>query len=343
MVKRRILRKIKNKNRPAKRSSEHKKSKILINDNLNDNLEKLYKSLEPTPDNKQKKYETFTIIKSLLVDNLKYIKEIYLYGSFSQNIDTNDSDIDITVICNEVTDHQVVLIEIHFILIRHEFTSRYIEALVPIVHGTCLMTGIDFDISFNHKEGYSIGLIIKNKIFNIPILRPVILIMKHILSINDLNKPYTGGMNSFVLFHLVYAYYKLIKDQINDKDISLKLFLMKFLNFYGNLFNEKNYSILNDKTEACLIKQKLFNSSLEDKIDIQCFKKFPNAAGKCFNYGDIKRMFRDMFEKLCELDKKNQKNVDLTNMFYGTYDSQQRNYSYDSFDSDMYNSSDFFD
>ena len=341
MVKRMKLKKIKKKKKfPSKKCSKYHKSKTMTDEYLNENLEKFYKSLEPTINNQLKKYETFLKIKKILFDEFKEIKEIYLYGSFFQNIDTENSVIDMTVICNknflesyEKPEYET-LINICNILNKDYFKSKYIDANVPIVQGKCLTTSISFDISFGHKERYSVGLLIKNKILEIPILRPVILIVKHILSINNLNKPYTGGMNSFVLFHLVYAYYKLIKDQIDDEGISLKLFLMRFLNFYGNYFDQNTYSILNDKTEACLIKKKLFNSFSEDKMDIQCFKKFPNAAEKCFNYKEIKRMFHDVYDKLCELEEKNEKNIDLTDMFYGTYYSQS-SYSSDSFYSDM--------
>ena len=337
MVKRRILKKVKKKNPRTKRNLKHKKYITITDDYLNSNLEKLYKSLEPTPNNQLKKKETFLIIKNLIIENIKYIEEIYLYGSFFQNIDLQNSDIDVTVVCEEDslkrnnTTSYIVLKEICLILNQHNFSSKYIYALVPIVQGTCITTGVGFDISFGHKEGYTIGLLIKNKISAIPILRPIILIMKFILIINNLNKPYTGGMNSFVLFHLVYAYYRLIKDEVDDGDMSLKLFLMKFLNFYGNVFNERTFSILNDKTEACLINKKLFNSSFEDKIDIQCFKKAPNAAVKCFNYGKIKKMFQYAYEKLCELEEKNEKDVDLISLcstFYETYHSNQRKHYY---------------
>ena len=58
-----------------------------------------------------------------------------------------------------------------------------------------------------------------------------------------------GGISSFLLFHLVYYFFKDEKEQKNYKEITIFDFLENFLSFYSKFENEK-YSLLISKNDV---------------------------------------------------------------------------------------------
>ena len=145
------------------------------------------------------------IIKSYK-DNLK----IFLFGSSGQDTCTIFSDIDITIIDNYCDEDSEIdkLYNLMDYLKKKGYSDdiELINAKVPILKGTHSSTGIKVDISLNRINGYEDSLMIKKILDKNQILRQAIIILKILLKINNLNEPYTGGMSSYLLFHLVYFY-----------------------------------------------------------------------------------------------------------------------------------------
>jgi DNA polymerase sigma len=63
------------------------------------------------------------------------------------------------------------------------------------------------DISINRQNGTEAVEIIRRILEKYNVLRPTIIILKILLKINQLNEASSGGMSSFLLFHLVYFYF----------------------------------------------------------------------------------------------------------------------------------------
>ena len=147
--------------------------------------------------------------------------KIFLFGSFSQNTSTVFSDLDFSIISNVDSSRKKDLNELIYIMkiLRNEGFSRnirLIRARVPIIKATCSLTGINVDISVNRDNGYKAAKIIRNILEKYKVLKPTIIILKILLKKNNLNDAHTGGMSSFLLFHLVYFFYLTYQKRIQN-------------------------------------------------------------------------------------------------------------------------------
>jgi len=99
---------------------------------------------------------------------------------------------------------------------------------------------LNFDFTFtevhNLKEEIMIPCLeivsyIKKVMSNYKEIKPLMLLLKRYMKINNINSSYTGGLSSYSLFLLVYAYAKSIIFSGNN----LGQYLLGFLEFYSNL------------------------------------------------------------------------------------------------------------
>ena len=139
--------------------------------------------------------------------------KILLFGSFSQTTSTVFSDLDF-VILNEskYSSKNLDIKELYYLMniLRMEGFSRnirLIRARVPILKATCSITGINVDISVNRQNGFKDASLIRKILEKYQVLKPTIIILKVLLKKNKLNEAHTGGMSSFLLFHLVYFFF----------------------------------------------------------------------------------------------------------------------------------------
>ena len=139
--------------------------------------------------------------------------KILLFGSFSQTTSTVFSDLDF-VILNEskYSSKNLDIKELYYLMniLRMEGFSRnirLIRARVPILKATCCITGINVDISVNRQNGFKDASLIRKILEKYQVLKPTIIILKVLLKKNKLNEAHTGGMSSFLLFHLVYFFF----------------------------------------------------------------------------------------------------------------------------------------
>ena len=141
--------------------------------------------------------------------------KVHLFGSFKQGTSTVFSDLDFEIIIDKNSSRKRDIDELFYlmkILRQFDFCNniRLIRARVPILKATA-STNINVDISVNRHNGYQAADLIKNILSRHKVLRPTIIIIKILLRINGLNEAHTGGMSSFLLFHLVYFYYNIYK------------------------------------------------------------------------------------------------------------------------------------
>ena len=148
--------------------------------------------------------------------------KVHLFGSFRQGTSTVFSDLDFEIIIDNTSSRKRDIDELFYlmkILKHNDFSNniRLIRARVPILKATCTKTEISVDISVNRHNGYQAADLIKKIISRHKILKPMIIIIKILLKIHSLNESHTGGMSSFLLFHLVYFFYiKYKKGEINN-------------------------------------------------------------------------------------------------------------------------------
>lgn len=180
-----------------------------------------------SPNNKSfsMRQTTVQILKQIITRKRPEWK-VHLFGSFRQGTSTIFSDLDFEIIIDNTSSRKRDIDELFYlmkILRTNDFSNniRLIRARVPILKATCTKTGISVDISVNRHNGYQAADLIKRIIFRHKILKPMIIIIKILLKINNLNESHTGGMSSFLLFHLIYFFYiKYKKGEINSSSNS---------------------------------------------------------------------------------------------------------------------------
>ena len=156
--------------------------------------------------------------------------KVILYGSFSQNISTIFSDLDFAIYNNQSfsSGDTFQLFYIMNILSNEGFSQdiEFINANCPILRGTCINTGINFDICFNKRSsGIKAIELVRNVVDNNTIIKQAVIFIKILLKIKNLNETFTGGMCSFLVFHLVYYFYTVYINQNkkeNEKDNNKK-------------------------------------------------------------------------------------------------------------------------
>ena len=148
----------------------------------------------------------------LLTDIIKKYKpdwKVVLFGSYSQNTPTIFSDLDFLILHKDNSSINFDIKEMYNlmnILKKEEFSKniRLVKARVPILKATCTITGINIDISMNRQNGCHAALVIRKILKKYYVLKPSIIILKILLTKFNLNESHSGGMNSYLLFHLVY-------------------------------------------------------------------------------------------------------------------------------------------
>lgn len=70
---------------------------------------------------------------------------------------------------------------------------------MPIITFVDRSTGLEVDICFDETSGMNSSEFIRKEMQKWPALRPLVMVFKYFLRTRRLNKPYTGGMGSFLL------------------------------------------------------------------------------------------------------------------------------------------------
>ena len=181
--------------------------------------------ITPKEDSLKRRENTKNILK-LIIGKKRPEWKVYPFGSFEQGTSTVFSDLDFEIIIDKNSSRKRDIDELFYlmkILRNNEFSNniRLIRARVPILKATCKTTGINVDISVNRQNGYQAANLIRKIISKYPILYPVIIILKILLKSKNLNEACSGGMSSFLLFHLVFFFFlENKKQQTNYKSLS---------------------------------------------------------------------------------------------------------------------------
>ena len=239
---------------------------------------------------RQKTFELFTKI----IQKYRPDWKVILFGSFSQNISTVFSDLDFLILYkNQNSSQEYELKEMYNLmnfLKKEEFSKniRLAKARVPVIRATCTDTGINVDISINRENGYQAVEAIQKIINEYKILRPSIIILKILLKKFNLNDPHTGGMNSYLLFHLVYFFFiHKIKDKIKAKYLDSNNKDKKEDNKYINkeeLFNSNENISYDGQNDANNSENENNDNKNSEGNDNEDFKNNQNILYNNINY-----------------------------------------------------------
>ena len=236
---------------------------------------------------REKTFELFTKI----VNKYRPDWKIFLFGSFKQNIATVFSDLDFLILYENKNSSEYDLKEMYNLmnfLKKEEFSNniRLAKAKVPVLRATCSATGINVDISVNRENGNQAVEALQTVLTKYSILRPSIIILKLLLKKFNLNDPHSGGMNSFLLFHLVYFFYIHKINEKNKEDNSDLNLDNKEKNKYFS-FNVSN----NPKINLSLDDQISSNNSLNMVHDNSSENNFENEEIDFENIGNFIYLF----------------------------------------------------
>jgi non-canonical poly(A) RNA polymerase PAPD5/7 len=121
----------------------------------------------------------------------------------------------------------------------------YLEVIentrVPLVKFTHSPTNISIDVCFNQKSGPYAATLMHQYMEALPPLRPLTFVLKSFLASRGLNKPYTGGVGSFLLQMMIVSFLQhRERDAFNNRRPSLYnlgALLVEFFEFYSTDFN----------------------------------------------------------------------------------------------------------
>ena len=298
----------------------------------------------PNTEKLDKCQETINLLTEI-IKNKKPKWKVVLFGSYGQNIPTVFSDIDILIISDEYNkDFELKqMYNLMDILKEEGFCDqiKLVKAKVSILKATCINTGINVDISMNQENGYHAIGVVKKILKRYEILKPSIIILKILLKKFDLNESSSGGMPSFLLFHLLYFFYiqkykinnigdknefspneKIIinpdgniidKEEIKnekliDNDINIGEFILSFLKYFGFEFDYKNNGLsLNDDNFGKIFdKNERPDIKYNKYICVESIMEKGRDIGKsCFNYNKIVNLFKAVYDKINSEYQKN--------------------------------------
>ncbi|KAK8818738.1 hypothetical protein WA538_004044 [Blastocystis sp. DL] len=171
---------------------------------------------------------------------------LHPFGSFLTNLALPDSDLDIMVECKE---HVNYLRVVEKMLRKCSFATHIIvisHARVPIIKFQHRITGIDVDLCFNQDSSLLTSCYVIRQLGRYPHLRPLVMILKYMLSQRDLNDTYRGGIGSFMITLLCLSceqwcirslFPSLLTHSEGTERGNLANHLLQFFYFYGFLFN----------------------------------------------------------------------------------------------------------
>ena len=288
-----------------------------LSENLMIFYEKVIQNNELIFSLKQKFYNT---VYEILLKTLKpfNIVNIVVYGSQVTGLSLPESDIDLLIFYNESKNYtDIFLKELYNSFIKSKLFKKIIplpRASTPLIkleynidNNDLNINSLHMDISFCDlypnkliKNNPSIIIVnyIKSCLEYLPQSKAVIFFLKKYLKKLSLNNYYSGGLSSFSIFLLVFAFYKyLIKVFGQDRVFNFYIgqFLIYFLNFYSEF--DFNKFIININKENPFIYRNSEDNSNDVIVILDPFTTNNIACGS-FKISEIKKKFFELKENI---------------------------------------------
>lgn len=184
--------------------------------------------------------------------------DIRVFGSFAANLYLPTSDIDLVVLSTSFARHRTPKYAstrtLHIIanclrnagFVQYGTLQVISRAKVPIVKFVDASTHLHVDISFENDSGLVANETFLNWTRTYPALPPLVLVLKHFLSMRGLNEVYSGGIGSFTVTCLLVSLHQLLPSVTSGRvqpRHNLGLMLMEFLDLYGSHFDTRHTGI----------------------------------------------------------------------------------------------------
>ena len=238
---------------------------------------------------------------------------IKLFGSNSTQLNLPSSDLDIVVIppnplSSLKQSQEQIFNTLHSIFKQNPNFNhiRFIPAKVPILK-VKYQHKIEIDISLGRKNGYAATKTINTILSQYPSMRPILILLKYYLRQRNLNETYTGGLSSFGLFSLVYAYMQYLQKTKQNTQLCLGHILVGLLDFYGFRFNYSKVGI-SVRYGGYFYKrsERLFldNSKGSGMLSLENFQNIEqDIGGNCFKFDKVVDSFKEAYWSLCDFGK----------------------------------------
>jgi DNA polymerase sigma len=287
-------------------------------------IKSFYNFIKPTKEEMKLRKNSVKEIKIIIKSHFPEWT-VKSFGSFNTNLDLPDSDIDIIILQDEkngVLTNEKMLEKIKRVLIEENSVNyvQIIKSRVPIIKANLKSTNVNIDISVNRKNGYQTQKDINLILNHTPCIREIIYVLKYYLRQKKANEAFTGGISSFLLFNLVYAFisYYIKSTTLELKYITLSHLLIGFFNFYGvemNYYeigisirnggfffkrNDKNYEKLqgnqgNSNSQG-------YDKYGKDQVRMLCVENYQDLTQdigrSCFKYPQIVVLFSNARDAL---------------------------------------------
>ncbi|KAL7333564.1 Poly(A) polymerase [Mucor circinelloides] len=166
---------------------------------------------------------------------------VSVFGSFSTTLYLPNSDIDLVVQFPPST--QLRLRNLASTLVQDDICRdpQVIEhASVPVIKFADTMTNLKVDIILNSTSGLDSADEINDMIARYPGLRPISLIVKHLLALRGHNEVFTGGLGGYAIVCLVVSFLQMhpkVASGAIDPMQNVGVLLLDFFQLYGLNFN----------------------------------------------------------------------------------------------------------
>ena len=321
---------------------------------LSENIVKFYNDIMIINDNifpLKKKLNSIVlkVINQSINTSLKQynIINLIVYGSQASGLSLPESDIDLLLIYYDSNDSlEKFIADLYNILINSKKFSNVIslpKASSPVIKIEYKINSysqyndeislIHMDISFHNiypnkntiyfTPSLLIVKYIQKSVEYLPQSKNVIIVIKKYLKNLGLNNYYTGGLNSFSIFLMVFAFYKYeIKILGNDlvNNFYVGQFLVQFLDFFSK-FNFNKYIIDINKDIPFIIKSNFTenqNMKKSDNSNAVILDPFTlnNIACNSFRICEIQDKFDSLKQNLLVNYDKNYKVKNIYNTGY---------------------------
>eukprot|EP00045_Choanoeca_perplexa_P008929 m.84216 g.84216 ORF g.84216 m.84216 type:complete len:382 (-) comp14680_c0_seq16:46-1191(-) len=213
---------------------------------LHQELVDFYDYIQPTPAEMAMRGEVVGRIIDV-VQGIWAKAEVQVFGSFATNLLLPTSDVDLVVIGSWAQAPLQTLakaLKTAKIAVDMQVIAK---ARVPIIKFRDRATSVHVDISFNMPTGPEDALVIKQRMKEMPAIRPLVLFLKQFLMERSLNEVFTGGLGSYAIFLMVLSFLQLRPSPASNTS-NLGVLLIEFLELYG-------YDLNYDKVGICVRKE----------------------------------------------------------------------------------------
>ena len=223
--------------------------RIKINNCKNPDFEKyfftLYNKLE-----EEKKFETITPISTASIPVIKLVINIEKFIANQNELEIEFNRFkQLARFKNYLFDKNELLqikIDITFIInkIKNNKNENNLEIANKTQNDKLNLNSINVEENNNQNELSSVSYI-KRQLEEYPEIKPILMLLKRYFYIKKMNSSFEGGLSSYNLFLLIlsFAKYQSTYNSNSNEKNNLGYFLIQFLEFFGKIFDFKNYLI----------------------------------------------------------------------------------------------------